>query len=115
MNETNTLVEYWQTHWATGRRCKCPSVAKSPSANGSLFSKFFTAETREQTRYVGALKEYQRSEFKVTASLNFLNLVQNAITSLGLVIGSLIVAFSVVQGKRSVGEFVMFLTYLTQL
>lgn len=78
-------------------------------------SKFFTAESREQTRYVTALKDYQRSDFKVTASLNFLNLIQNAVTSLGLIIGSLVVAFSVVQGTRTVGQFVMFLTYLTQL
>ena len=77
--------------------------------------KFFTAEQREQVRYGAAIKEYQRSEYRVIASLQFLNLLQNAIISLGLLAGSCIVAFSVVQGQRSVGDFVLFTSYLQQL
>ena len=77
--------------------------------------KFFTAEQREQARYGAAIKEYQRSEYRVIASLNALNLIQNGVISLGLVAGSCIVAFSVVQGQRSVGDFVLFTSYLQQL
>jgi ABC-type transport system involved in Fe-S cluster assembly fused permease/ATPase subunit len=58
--------------------------------------KLFGGETREMNRYGNALKAYQKSEFKVIASLNFLNLLQNGIISLGLLVGALIVAFSVV-------------------
>ncbi|KAK9900470.1 hypothetical protein P389DRAFT_192735 [Cystobasidium minutum MCA 4210] len=77
--------------------------------------KYFSGEEREMKRYTNALKAYQKSEFKVIASLNFLNLLQNGIISLGLLIGALIVAFTVVQGTRTVGDFAMFLMYLTQL
>jgi ABC-type transport system involved in Fe-S cluster assembly fused permease/ATPase subunit len=38
---------------------------------------------------------------------NFLNFTQNAVISFGGLVGCLIVAFTVVQGKRQVGEFVM--------
>lgn len=62
--------------------------------------KYFSGEEREMKRYTDALKAYQKSEFKVIASLNFLNLLQNGIISLGLLVGALIVAFSVVQGTR---------------
>lgn len=64
--------------------------------------KYFSGEEREMKRYTDALKAYQKSEFKVIASLNFLNLLQNGIISLGLLVGALIVAFSVVQGTRYV-------------
>ena len=48
-------------------------------------------------------------------SLNLLNLVQNLIISLGLLIGSLIVALRVTRGQSSTGDFIIFITYLTQL
>jgi ABC-type transport system involved in Fe-S cluster assembly fused permease/ATPase subunit len=47
------------------------------------------------------------SEYKVIGSLNLLNLTQNVIISLGLLVGSLIVADRVVKGKASPSEFVV--------
>lgn len=58
--------------------------------------KFFGAEEYENTRYSAALHKYQKAELKVLMTLSLLNLVQNLIISLGLLFGSLIVAFEIV-------------------
>lgn len=77
--------------------------------------KYFTSEERESKRYREALDAYQVVEFKVISSLNLLNFVQNAIITSGLLVGSLIIAYNVTQGKANAGEFVVFLVYLGQL
>jgi ABC-type transport system involved in Fe-S cluster assembly fused permease/ATPase subunit len=46
--------------------------------------KNFTAEAAESERYRQAIEEYQQLEFRVIGSLNFLNLCQNLIMSLGV-------------------------------
>lgn len=59
--------------------------------------KLFSAEEFENVRYGAALQQYQKAELKVLMTLSLLNLVQNFIISLGLLVGSLIVAFEVVR------------------
>ncbi|KAG6891759.1 hypothetical protein C0992_006180 [Termitomyces sp. T32_za158] len=48
-------------------------------------------------------------------SLNILNMVQNLIITLGLLIGTMIVALQVTRGESDSGDFVVFITYLGQL
>lgn len=59
--------------------------------------KFFGAEEYENTRYSSALHKYQKAELKVLMTLSLLNLVQNLIISLGLLVGSLVVAYEIVR------------------
>ena len=50
-----------------------------------------------------------------SVSLNILNLVQNFIITTGLLVGAMIVAARVVNGKSKPHEFVFFITYLAQV
>lgn len=77
--------------------------------------KYFASEQRESTRYRSAVGEYQAVELKVIASFNLLNFVQAAIITIGMLAGSMIVAYRVTKGQAGAPEFVVFLTYLGQL
>ncbi|KIO29584.1 hypothetical protein M407DRAFT_14496 [Tulasnella calospora MUT 4182] len=77
--------------------------------------KYFGGEQHEGERYRKAIEEYQALEYKVIASLNLLNFIQNLIISVGLLVGSLIVAHRIVYGPLTAADFVFFITYLVQL
>ncbi|KAI0785526.1 hypothetical protein C8Q75DRAFT_794509 [Abortiporus biennis] len=77
--------------------------------------KYFGGEQHEGARYADAIGQYQALEYRVMAALNLLNLVQNFIITLGLLIGSMIVALRVTRGQSKPHEFVFFITYLAQL
>ncbi|CAH7682830.1 hypothetical protein BY996DRAFT_8148639 [Phakopsora pachyrhizi] len=76
---------------------------------------WFNTKTFETNRYLDATVDYQRSEFLVMSSLYTLNLVQNAIISVALLIGCFAVAFQVSAGRKTVGDFVLFVSYIGQL
>ncbi|KAI0696736.1 hypothetical protein BC835DRAFT_1405891 [Cytidiella melzeri] len=77
--------------------------------------KYFNGEQHESDRYQDAIRQYQTVEYKVMVSLNLLNLVQNFIITVGLLVGSMIVALRVVHGQSQPHQFVFFITYLAQL
>lgn len=77
--------------------------------------KYFTAEHRERTRFREAVLSYQDTEAKWTIMYSLLNLVQTFLLTLGLMIGSLIIAFRVIRGRADAAEFVVFLQYFQQL
>ena len=62
-----------------------------------------------------AIVNYQGAEWKSLASLNVLNSGQNVIITLGLLVGSTLCAYRVTQGLLSVGDFVLYCTYIIQL
>ncbi|PLW37586.1 hypothetical protein PCASD_09054 [Puccinia coronata f. sp. avenae] len=76
---------------------------------------WFNTKTFETNRYLDATIDYQRSEFMVMSSLYTLNLAQNAIIAVALLIGCLTVAFQVSAGRKTVGDFVLFVSYVAQL
>ncbi|KAH9945694.1 hypothetical protein B0H21DRAFT_892116 [Amylocystis lapponica] len=77
--------------------------------------KYFCGEQHEGERYREAIRHYQTVEFRVITSLNLLNLVQNLIITLGLLVGSMIVAHRITSGESEPYQFVFFVTYLAQL
>ncbi|TDL26049.1 hypothetical protein BD410DRAFT_764367 [Rickenella mellea] len=77
--------------------------------------KYFGGEAFENERYSNAIREYQALEYRVIASLNLLNLIQNLILSVGLLLGSAIVASRVIRNEQRSSDFVVFITYLSQL
>ncbi|KAJ7502784.1 hypothetical protein B0H11DRAFT_1986327 [Mycena galericulata] len=77
--------------------------------------KYFGGEEHEAQRYSVAIGQYQALESKVIFSLNFLNIVQNFIISIGLLVGSMIVALRVTKKQSAPSDFVIFITYLAQL
>lgn len=59
------------------------------------------------------------AEFKSTASLNLLSCLQNITITVGFCVGSLLCAYCVVDDidglKLTVGDYILFGTYITQL
>jgi ABC-type transport system involved in Fe-S cluster assembly fused permease/ATPase subunit len=77
--------------------------------------KYFTAEQREVGRFTDAILSYQETEATVQISFSLLNLLQSFIITLGLLAGSIIIAFRVLHGEADAAEFVVFIQYLQQL
>ncbi|KAK7011989.1 ATP-binding cassette sub-family B member 6 mitochondrial [Biomphalaria glabrata] len=81
--------------------------------------KYYEASDWETERYRKAILEYQVAEWHSNASLSLLNSVQNLINTVGLAAGSLLCAWAVVHGVNdlhlTVGDYVLFGTYITQL
>lgn len=77
--------------------------------------KYFNAERYEFGRYREAVKAFQRAEYRVSLSLNIMNVTQNVVFTLGLLIACFLSAYQVASGQVKVGRFVTLLTYLAQL
>ncbi|KNZ56230.1 hypothetical protein VP01_2461g1 [Puccinia sorghi] len=71
---------------------------------------WFNTKTFETNRYLDATIDYQRSEFMVMSSLYTLNMAQNAIVAIALLIGCFAVAYQVSAGRKTVGDFVLFVS-----
>ncbi|KAG5446692.1 ATP-binding cassette sub- B member 6, mitochondrial [Clonorchis sinensis] len=77
--------------------------------------KYFNAESSELSRFRTAFLDYQKAEWWTNFSLNVLNTVQNVTVTIGLLVGTLLCAHDVVLGTLTVGDFVLFNTYMLQL
>lgn len=78
--------------------------------------KYYGAEKYEVECYREAILKYQTEEWKSTITLNILNTVQNVIVCAGLLAGSLLCAWMVYAQKGlTVGDYVLFATYIIQL
>ena len=77
--------------------------------------KYYGAEIYEVERFNTAVEGYQDAEWKSLASLNLLGSGQNAIITAGLLVGALLCAYRVTQGVLTIGDFVLFCTYILQL
>ncbi|KAH9026666.1 hypothetical protein EDB83DRAFT_2424942 [Lactarius deliciosus] len=77
--------------------------------------KYFNGEEHESERYRESIRKYQSLEYRVITAMNLLNLIQNLILTVGLLVGSMIVAHKVVDGQLAPSDFVFVVTYLVQL
>jgi len=77
--------------------------------------KYFNNEWLERNRYNDALKQYEDAAVKSQVSLSWLNMGQGVIISLGLIGVMGLAGAGVVNGTRTVGDFVMVNTFLIQL
>jgi ATP-binding cassette, subfamily B (MDR/TAP), member 6 len=81
--------------------------------------KYYGAENYEVESYHQAILKYQKEEFSSIFTLNILNTVQNIIICSGLLAGSLLCAWLVVNGegmdKMTVGDYTLFALYIVQL
>lgn len=77
--------------------------------------KYYGRELYEEQRLGTAIISYQEAEWKSLSSLNLLNSGQNIIITLGLLVGSLLCAYRVTLGMLTVGDYVLFASYLIQL
>ncbi|RIB18679.1 hypothetical protein C2G38_2085056 [Gigaspora rosea] len=77
--------------------------------------KYYNAERFEVQRYDDAIKKYQIADYKVSSSLNLLNLSQNLVITVGMLTGCLLCAYKVTEHIFTVGDFILFVTYISQL
>ncbi|XP_038044685.1 ATP-binding cassette sub-family B member 6, mitochondrial-like isoform X2 [Patiria miniata] len=77
--------------------------------------KYYGNEDFEVSVYDESITSYQRSEWKSIASLVLLNSAQNIIITSGLLVGSLLCAYYVSETKLTVGDYVLFASYIIQL
>lgn len=77
--------------------------------------KYFNAETYEFQRYRNAVNKTQQAQWKVSTTLNIMNISQNVVFTLGLMVVCFIAAYQVTSGQQNVGLFVLVLTYMAQL
>lgn len=77
--------------------------------------KYYSNEQFEVDRYREAIRKYMVADYKSQVTYQLLNLMQTFVITLGLLVGCLLCAYEISQGKRSVADFVIFLTYLVQL
>lgn len=66
--------------------------------------------------YEKAVKEYQKADLISILSLTILQNIQNVIIQIGLAVGCCMVAQRIVYGhSMTVGDLVLYLSYITQL
>jgi ABC-type transport system involved in Fe-S cluster assembly fused permease/ATPase subunit len=117
------VVTFWYIYitvrmasWRADIRRQATNASREEDAvkNDSMMSyetvKYFNAEEYEFNRYRQAVEKYQRAEYLVTFSLALMNTIQNLVFMAGLIIACFIAAYQVTDG-----QFVMLLTYMTQL
>lgn len=118
---TYTYITIKITEWRSEFRRKMNEFEnKSTSiAVDSLLNfetvKYNGNERFELNRYTQAIEDYLKHDFLNSSTLPLLNLSQNLIITSGLLVGSLLCAYEVAEKKLTVGDFVLFLAYLTQL
>ena len=71
-------------------------------------------EQYESDLYMEKITNLQKEERKVQYSLSLLNSVQNLINAIGFCSGSLLAVYYVIEGDFTVGDYVLFGTYMTQ-
>ena len=77
--------------------------------------KYYGNEVHEYKRYDKALAGYEKAAIKNQTSLSLLNMGQGTVIGLGLIIVMIMAGNGVVEGRFTVGDFVMANTFLIQL
>ncbi|KAK3375080.1 hypothetical protein B0H63DRAFT_265990 [Podospora didyma] len=90
-------------------------AVKNDSITSYETVKYFNAEKFEFDRYRNAIMTFQVAEAKVTWGINHMNMCQSMVFMCGMLVAMMTCAFEVSQGRRSVGDFILLITYLQQL
>src|SRR5690606_17733782 len=88
-------------------------------AVGSLLNyetvKYFANEEMEARRFDGAMAGYERAAIRIWSSLGLLNFGQAVIFYGGLLVISVMAVLGVMQGRLTLGDFVLLNTFLLQV
>jgi ABC-type multidrug transport system fused ATPase/permease subunit len=110
------------TEWRTKYRRKANRLENAMEAKGvdSLLNyesvKYFNAEGVEVAGYADAVETYQNADWVSQATMWVLDVLQTLIIQFGLLAGCLLCAKRIIIDKTmTVGDFVLFLSYVTQL
>ncbi|GMT21070.1 hypothetical protein PFISCL1PPCAC_12367, partial [Pristionchus fissidentatus] len=110
------------TEWRTKFQREMNEKDNASSAIGtdSLLNyetvKYYGNEQFEINRFRHSIEEYQKAEGASQASLAALNVVQNSLIGVGMTVGSILVVYFIKTGAPlTVGDYVLFTTYILQL
>jgi ABC-type transport system involved in Fe-S cluster assembly fused permease/ATPase subunit len=125
---TVSILTFWYLYltvrlaqWRAEARREMINADREEDAvkNDSLQSyetvKYFGAESYEFERYRQTVREFQKAEYKVTFSLQVMNVTQMMVFMCGLLVVCLIAAYQITTGQREVGKFATLITYMAQL
>ena len=111
------LVTEWRTKFR--RQMNEADGSANTRAVDSLLNyetvKYFGNEKHEAKRYDESLAHYETASVKSQTSLALLNIGQSLVISLGLTAVMLMTARDIIEGRLTLGAFVMANTYLMQL
>ncbi|TSD87665.1 ABC transporter ATP-binding protein/permease [Mycobacterium sp. KBS0706] len=111
----------WVTEWRTKYRRQMNETDQEANTKAidSLLNfetvKYFGNEDHEARRYEASLIRYEAAAVRSQVSLSLLNMGQAAIIAVGLTAVMWMAAAGIVQGRLTVGDFVLANTYLIQL
>ncbi|MGO4124457.1 ABC transporter ATP-binding protein/permease [Inquilinus sp. YAF38] len=111
----------WVTEWRTKYRRQMNETDQEANTKAidSLLNfetvKYFGNEGHEARRYEASLIRYERAAVRSQVSLSLLNIGQAAIIAIGLTAVMWMAAAGIVDGRLTVGDFVLANTYLIQL
>ncbi|KAJ3098916.1 ATP-binding cassette sub- B member 6, mitochondrial [Phlyctochytrium planicorne] len=111
------IITEWRTKFRREMN-ELDSLARARAVDSLLnfeTVKYYNNESYEVSRFEQSIQNYQKADWKSNASLALLNSAQNTVITLGLVAGSMLIARRVIDGKLSVGDFILFITYIIQL
>lgn len=115
---STVLITEWRTKFQRSMNLT-DNKAKAQSVDSMLnfeTVKYYGAEEYEVMIFKEAVIEYQEEQWKCLVTLNILNTVQNVIITAGLLGGSLLCVYEIVIMKTlTVGDYMLFAVYLTQL
>lgn len=77
--------------------------------------KIFGNEKLESRQYGDAIDAYQVVDYKLSASMNALNIAQSAVIFVGLAAGMVVCTAGIADGSLTVGDAVLFVTLMQQL
>lgn len=77
--------------------------------------KYYSNEQYEVDMYRECITDYQVTEWKSSASLSLLNSAQNFVINAGLLVGCMLCAHMVTEGRLTPGDYVLFSSYIMQL
>ena len=77
--------------------------------------KLFGNEKLEEDQYAAAIDAYQKVDFKLSSSMNLLNIAQALVIWVGIAAGMMVCTAGVADGSLTVGDVVLFVTLMQQL
>ncbi|KAJ1348708.1 hypothetical protein KIN20_004072 [Parelaphostrongylus tenuis] len=116
------VVTIYVTEWRTKFRRDMNEKENTTSAiaTDSLLNyetvKYYGNEKYEVDRFRHSIESFQLAEWLSNASLALLNFLQNSIIGISMTVGSLLIAYLIVtDNELTVGDYVLFTTYILQL
>ena len=110
-------ITEWRTQWRRAMN-ELSNTIQTLSVDSLLnyeTVKYYNNEIFEVDQISVAIDKYNKQEWIANATLRVLNTFQNSIQVLGIFLGSILCAYKISIGELTVGDYVLFTSYLIQL